>query len=67
MTQREDDDAKQNTQRNENRTPYHVVSQCFYVYVLLKGRHIVKNKIQLKMTAPWCACEGEYPKCHNTQ
>lgn len=38
-----------------NQAPYHVISQCFYVYVLLKGGHSVKNRIQQKMTIPQSA------------
>lgn len=33
-----------------NWAPYHIICQCFYVYVLLEGGHSVKNKIQQKMT-----------------
>lgn len=34
--------------QNENQAPYHVISQCFYVYVLSEGGHSVKKEIQQK-------------------
>lgn len=30
--------------QNENQAPYHIISQCFYVYVLLEGGQSVKKQ-----------------------
>lgn len=35
--------------RKSNQAPYHIISQCFYVYVLLEGGHSMKNTTQKKM------------------
>lgn len=35
-----------------NQAPYHVISQCFNVYVLLEGGHSVKIEIQQIMAPP---------------
>lgn len=46
-----------------NWAPYHIIGQCFYVYVLLEGGHSVKNKIQQKMTTPQKAEYVSHLKC----
>lgn len=37
------------TQTEKNKPPYHVVSQCFNVYVLLKGRDIDKKEMRTQL------------------
>ena len=35
--------------QQKNKPPYHVVSQCFNVYVLLKGRDIDKKEMRTQL------------------
>lgn len=50
------------THKQKYEPPYHVVSQCFNVYILLKGRDIDKKEMrtQLKEPPEVCMVTGEH-------